>query len=70
MFSIQMLYVAVMEVEAKCPEQVSVIKDQPLKVLDSRRSDWWLVKTIPDEDDSLPSVEGWILAALLQPHPG
>ena len=62
-------YSAVTEVETECPEQLSVIKNQPVRVLDSKRSDWWLVSTIPEADDALPPQEGWINPSLLQPDP-
>ena len=71
MFSIEMPYLAVTEVQADYPEQITVIQDQPVRVLDSKRNDWWLVSSIPEEEnedeESLPPVEGWIKASLLRP---
>lgn len=68
MFSIQMLYVAVREVLGDCPSQLSLVQNQPVRVLDSKREDWWLVATIPeDEDESTSAVEGWVPASSLQP---
>ena len=64
-FSIDRPYVAVTEVMAEEPGQLNLVQDQPVSVLDSRRDDWWLVKTIPE--DSLPPVEGWVPAKKLQP---
>ncbi len=63
-----MPYSAVTQVQGDYPEQIAVIQDQPVRVLDSKRSDWWLVSSIPeDPEDSLPPSEGWIKAALLRP---
>lgn len=70
MFSIEMPYLAVTEVQADYPEQITVIQDQPVRVLDSKRNDWWLVSSIPEEEneeESLLPVEGWIKASLLRP---
>lgn len=46
---------------------MSVLRDQPVRVLDSKRHDWWLVSSIPEGEDSLPPMEGWIKPELLQP---
>lgn len=75
MFSIQVPYLAVMEIQAECPEQLSLIQDQPVRVVDSRRADWWLVTTIPEEDDTGGVAEegpkeGWVRAELLQADEG
>ncbi len=42
-------------------------QNQPVRVIDSKREDWWLVRTIPE--DSVPPVEGWVPANHLQPAP-
>ena len=71
MFSIQFPYVAVTDIVATCIEQLSVVQDQPVRVLDSKRSDWWLVSTIPEEDGgSERPREGWVPSNLLQPDGG
>ena len=57
MFSIQIPYVAVTEIQGACLEQLSLILDQPVRVLDSCRGDWWLVCTIP-EDEEMEGVAG------------
>lgn len=64
-----MPYLAVTEVQADYPEQITVIKDQPVRILDSRRNDWWLISSIPEEgeEESLLPAEGWIQASLLRP---
>lgn len=70
MFSMDVPYLAVTEVQAEYPEQLSVLQEQPLRVLDSKRSDWWLVSSIPEpdeEEDMFTVSEGWIKASLLQP---
>jgi hypothetical protein len=70
MFSVEMPYYAVTEVQADYPEQITVIQDQPVKVLDTKRNDWWLVTSIPEEEeeeDSILPQEGWIKASLLRP---
>ena len=43
-------YVATTEILAQHTNQLSLVKDQPVRVLDCRRDDWWLVQTIPDLD--------------------
>ncbi len=75
MFSIQVPYRAVVEIQAECPEQLSLIQDQPVRVVDSRRADWWLVTTIPEEEESGGVAEegpkeGWVRAELLQADEG
>ena len=72
------------EIQAHHTNQLSLVKDQPVRVLDGRRDDWWLVQTIPDSETKteaegnemgtqhtgiLPQ-EGWVPAALLQPAQG
>ena len=75
MFSLPMPFTAVVEIQADHPQHVSLIQDQPVRVLDSRRTDWWLVSTIPDSDE-LEGVagaeprEGWVRAELLQADEG
>ena len=66
MFSITHPYVAMTEVQAEAPGQLSLVQEQPVTVVDSKRDDWWLVRTIPDEDAS-PPVEGWVHMSKLRP---
>lgn len=67
-----MPYLAVDEVQGDYAEQLCVIRDQPVRVLDSMRRDWWLVSTIPDDEgeDATPPSEGWVRADILQPGTG
>ena len=67
LFGMQVAYSAVTEVQTDIPEQLSVIQNQPVRVLDSKRSDWWLASTIPEGEDALPAEEGWIRPKFLQP---
>ena len=74
-FSIHVPYLAVTEVQGEYAEQLSVIRDQPVHVLDSMRGDWWLVSTIPEgegeeEEEATPPTEGWVRADLLQQDTG
>lgn len=54
------------EVQAEAPGQLSLVQEQPVTIVDSKREDWWLVRTIPDEDTS-PPVEGWVHTSKLRP---
>ena len=51
-FSISVPYVAMTEILAQHANQLSLVKDQPVRVLDCHRDDWWLVQTIPDNLDN------------------
>ena len=63
-------YVTVTEIQASSPGQLSLVQDQPVKIIDSKRSDWWLVSTIPVDDSLSSSVqEGWVPANQLAPAP-
>ena len=80
-YSLSVPYVASTEIQAQHTNQLSLVKDQPVRVLDGRRDDWWLAQTIPDyenrteshengiETQILPN-EGWVPANLLQPSQG
>ena len=83
-YSLSVPYVASTEIQAQHTNQLSLVKDQPIRVLDGRRDDWWLAQTIPDyeyktgfqengmetrQNEILPK-EGWVPAALLQPSQG
>ena len=62
MFSINHPYFAIDDIEPTEAGQISLRQNQCVKVLDSKRDDWWLVSTLPD--DGL--VEGWVQCNLLQ----
>ena len=66
LFGKRVTYSAVTEVQGESPEQLTVIQNQPVRVLDAKRKDWWLVSTIPDGEDALPPQEGWIRSDLLR----
>ena len=80
-FSISDPYVASTEIQAQNSDQLSLVKEQPVRVLDCRRDDWWLVQTIPDYENKLGMqenrmephqngilpLEGWVPADLLHP---
>ena len=51
------------------PGQLALVQDQPVRVIDPLREDWWLVATIPEEEGVSP-VEGWVPADKLQPTQG
>ena len=58
------------EIQGACLEQLSLIQDQPVRVLDSCRGDWWLVCTIPEDEETEGVAgdrpkEGWVRADLL-----
>lgn len=55
------------EVQAEKPGQLSLVANQPVSILDSKREDWWLVKTMPE--DGFPGIEGWVPGNKLQPAP-
>jgi len=75
MFSVPLPFTAVIEIQSDHPHQLSVIQDQPVRVLDSQRGDWWLVSTIPDSEELEGGAgeepkEGWVRAELLQADEG
>ena len=73
MFSIQFPYFTMAEVLADRVEQLSLVRDQPVRVLDSKRSDWWLVSTIPEDEEEeggQRAREGWVQTSMLQPDNG
>ena len=49
---------ATTEIQAQHTDQLSLVKDQPVRVLDCRRDDWWLVQTIPDLDGNRTGENG------------
>lgn len=57
-YSISVPYVATTEILAEHANQLSLVKDQPVRVLDCRRDDWWLVQTIPDMDNRTHTQNG------------
>ena len=60
---------AVSEVKPLEPGQLALVQEQPVRVIDPLREDWWLVATIPEEEGVSP-VEGWVPADKLRPFPG
>lgn len=61
------MYVAAADIKATQPGQLSLSKGQHLQVIDSKRDDWWLVRT-KDTGSSHSALEGWVARNLLQ-HP-
>lgn len=59
---------AVDEVEAIQPGQLSLFKGQRVRVIDSKKDDWWLVRTEATESHS--PLEGWVERTILQPVEG
>ena len=55
------------EIQAEQPGQLSLVGSQLVNVLDSKRDDWWLVQTMPE--DGMPGIEGWVPGNKLQPAP-
>ena len=68
-FGLPQVYVAVSEVKPLEPGQLALVQDQPVRVIDPLREDWWLVATIP-EDEGVSPVEGWVPVDKLQPTQG
>ena len=66
-FSINHPYMATKEIQAEQPGQLSLVGNQLVNVLDSKRDDWWLVQTMPE--DGQPGIEGWVPGNKLQPAP-
>lgn len=60
---------ALSEVKPVEPGQLALVQDQPVRVIDPLRDDWWLVATIPD-DEGIPPIEGWVPVDKLQPSQG
>ena len=60
---------AVSEVKPIEPGQLALVLDQPVRVIDPLREDWWLVATMPEEEGVSP-VEGWVPPDKLQPSQG
>ena len=69
MFGLPQVFVTVTEVKPLESGQLALVQAQPVRVIDSKRDDWWLVATIPDEDVSSP-IEGWVPTNKLQPSQG
>ena len=55
------------EIQAEQPGQLSLVANQLVNVLDSKRDDWWLVQTMPE--DGMDGIEGWVPGNKLQPAP-
>ena len=66
-FSINHPYMASKEIQAEQPGQLSLVTNQLVNVLDSKRDDWWLVQTMPE--DGMDGIEGWVPGNKLQPAP-
>ncbi len=62
MFSISHPYVAMTEISAQFPGQISLVQDQSVTVVDSCRDDWWLVRTVGEG-----AIEGWAPRDQLKP---
>ena len=60
------MFVAAVDIKATQPCQLSLNKGQHLQVIDSKRDDWWLVRT--KDTSSHSALEGWVARNLLQ-HP-
>ena len=68
-FGLPQVYVALSEVKPLEPGQLALVQEQPVRVIDPLREDWWLVATMPEEEGVSP-VEGWVPADKLRPFPG
>ena len=68
-FGLAQAYVAMSEVKPIEPGQLALVQDQPVRVIDPLREDWWLVATMPEEEGVSP-VEGWVPPDKLKPSHG
>ena len=57
---------AAVDIKATQPGQLSLSKGQHLQVIDSKRDDWWLVRT--KDTGSHSALEGWVARNQLQHH--
>ena len=64
MFSLRHPYAAMKDIKTAAKEMLSLRQGQLVKVLDSKRDDWWLVSTFPESDSGVR--EGWVPHHLLQ----
>lgn len=66
LFALRHPYVTTEPIEASDTYQLSLRGGQLVKILDSKRDDWWLVSTFPEGE--IAPEEGWVQRHLLQ-HP-